>query len=95
VELFLSERPKTSIPQPLLPNGPLRQSAGPKRMDPPGRAESAGFDVLITYDAAVRGCFRDYLSIHQVDVSAATVVERIRGVRSFDAPRAAEPAGSN
>ena len=48
-------------------------------MDPPGRAESAGFDVLITYDAAVRGCFRDYLSIHQVDVSAATVVERIRG----------------
>jgi len=30
-------------------------------------------------DAAVRGWFRDYLSMHQVHVSAVTVVERIRG----------------
>ncbi len=32
-----------------------------------------------SHDAAVRGWFRDYLSIHRVHVSAVTVVERIRG----------------
>jgi hypothetical protein len=31
-----------------------------------------------SHDAAVRGWFRDYLSIHRVHVSAVTVVERIR-----------------
>ena len=32
-----------------------------------------------SHDTAVRGWFRDYLSIHRVHVSAVTVVERIRG----------------
>jgi len=30
-------------------------------------------------DAAVRGWFREYLSFHEVQVSAVTVVERVRG----------------
>jgi predicted nucleic acid-binding protein len=30
-------------------------------------------------DSTVRGWFREYLSVHQVHVSAVTVVERIRG----------------
>src|SRR6267143_5019731 len=32
-----------------------------------------------SHDSIVRGWFREYLSIHQVHVSAVTVVERIRG----------------